>query len=254
MNRNPVDETMERAHVSGADPPQFSSVDPASLKSLVEHSSGLNLTAEEVDLGVNGSEVLWLFDHRPDGVEVTLFSADTHETAVQRMRNALSVISAPLDMLFISTLRLGQCTLEAVGGRGLILFVRGNVFIELVGMASSEELGKVAVEVDRFLKERETDPSSSIARPLIQLEQPSHRRVRTGETFEIVVAVAEVGWMTAHSHAMVAQLLEIDHSRAAFKFQAGVKGACDIRLMFSHEKTLQTATVTVHVEVVEGDA
>jgi hypothetical protein len=145
---DPVDKAMELAKVKDADPPRFSQVDPTGLKSLLESKAEMKLTLKDVDPRAKGSEAFWLFGNRPKAVEVTLFAADSHNTAVQAMRDKLTVVSAPLDTLFISTLRLGQRTLQGLGGRGFILFVRGNIFVQLLGLSSSEELGKVAVSVD----------------------------------------------------------------------------------------------------------
>jgi hypothetical protein len=251
MSSDLIGEVMELAKVEDADPPRFSQIDPISLKSLLERKSGMKLTVEEVDPRASGSEAFWLLGNRPAAVEVTLFSGNSHSDALQAMKDALDRFSAPLNLIFISRMHIGQYTLQAVGGRGNILFVRNNVFVQLVGLSSSKELGVVAEDVDGFLKERGKD-ADRIAHPRITHKQLPRHRVKIGESFEVAVAVAEVGWMTASTDAAVVQLLEVDPGRAVFKFYAGSEGTCDIRLSFAHEATLQTAVASVHVEVVEG--
>lgn len=247
---HPVDKAMERAKVKDADPPSFSLIDPSSLASLLQRKSGSKRTLENVEPRANGSRVTWLFGTRPKAVEVTLFAADSFKAAVQAMRDSLATVSAPLDKVFISTLRLGQRTLQGVGGRGFILFVRGNVFVRLVGLASSEELGKVAVDVDSFLKEKQTGSP-----PLPKIDQPNipSRQVAVGEDLEVVIEVVDAAWMTASVDASILQLLEVDTAHATFKFHAGSRGGVDVRFIFAHKHTLQTATATIHVDVVEDE-
>jgi hypothetical protein len=70
----------------------------------------------------------------------------------------------------------------------------------------------------------------------------------------VVIEVADVGWMSAFTNAAVVQLLEVDIAHTAFKFYATAAGSIDIELVFAHKETLQTATTTVHVEVIDDDA
>lgn len=252
FSMDPVDRAMERAKVPNADPARFSHIDPTTLKALLEQKSGLKLTFETAELGENKSEVQWNVGTPPDSVEMTLVVVDSHDGALARMRTTLRCVSAPLDVVVAQEMRLGQYSLQGVGGGGYILFVRDNIFIKLTGLATSTELGTIATEVDEFLKAREGG-RESIPSPRIVSPQTS-RRVKVGETFELVVEVADAGWMTAATDAAVVQLLEVDTANAAFKFYGTAEGTVDVRLVFAHKSTLQTTTATVHVEVVSNDA
>jgi hypothetical protein len=165
------------------------------------------------------------------------------------MRETLGCVSAPLDVVFVQTVALGQYSLQGVGGRGYALFIRGNVFVKLVGLASSAELCTIATAVDHFLQAREGSPES-IPGPRIAFPQAPSRQVGVGETFEMTVEVPDAGWMTACTNAAVVQLLEVDTVRATFKFYGTAEGTVDIRLVFAHQNTLRTTAVTVSVEVV----
>jgi hypothetical protein len=134
----------------------------------------------------------------PDAVEITLVVVDSHEAAIAGMRQSLSCISVPLDVAFAQTLPLGQYSLQGLGGGGYILFVRGNVFVKMTGLASCEELGVIAAEVNKFLKEREGG-FESLPKPRVP-ETPG-RVVRAGEIFELAVNVADAGSMAACTDA-----------------------------------------------------
>ena len=239
---------MELAKVKDADPALFPQINPTELKSLVGKTSGSKFTSDEVNAGEKGSDAVWLFGDRPKGVEITLFAADSHDTAVQSMKDALAAISAPLKELFESTLKLGQYTLNAVteAGLGLVLFVRGNVFIQLVGMASSKELGKVVVAVDGFLKKSEGKTGTV---PTITKPNSPARQLKLGEKITVTIDVKEAGWMSVYSDSMVLQLTKVEEKKATFEFCAGGKGKTEVKFVFAHEKSLQTATATMNVEV-----
>jgi hypothetical protein len=166
------------------------------------------------------------------------------------MKVALWSFSAPLHTIFAQKLCLGQFCLQGIAGNGRFLFVRGNVLVKLTGLANSEDLGRIAVEVDKFLADRHV-PVDSILGPRVSCEQISPRRVKVGETFEVVMDVVDVGWMTASANSMKVQLLEVDSSRGMFVFCAGSKGEVDIDMVFAHKSTLQTETATVRVEIFE---
>jgi hypothetical protein len=166
------------------------------------------------------------------------------------MRQALSCISAPLDVVFAQTAPLGQYSLQGIGGGGYILFVRGNIFVKMIGLASCEELGTIATEVDKFLKGREGS-RRSLPKPRIELPETPGLVVKVGETFEVAVKVADAASMTAFTDAGIVQLLEVDVANTTFKFHGTAAGVIDIRLVFAQKDTLQTATTTVHVEVID---
>jgi hypothetical protein len=245
---NPVDRAMERAKVANADHPRFSRIDPITLKSVLEQKSKLKLTSETVELGESGSELQLTLGTFPDAVEVTLVIVDSHEAAIAGMKETLSRISAPLDVVFAQTMPLGQYSLQGIGGGGYILFVRGNVYVKMTGLASCDELGVIAAEVDKFLKDREGG-FKSLPKPRVP-ETPD-RVVKAGETFEVAVKVADVGSMTALTYAGVVQLLEVDVENTTFKFHATAAGTVDVRLVFAHKDTLQTVTTTVHILVID---
>jgi hypothetical protein len=67
-------------------------------------------------------------------------------------------------------------------------------------MASSQKLGKVAVEVGHFLKEREGDPKGVPAPHIKHPERPS-RRLDIGEQVEVVIDVADARWMSVSAHS-----------------------------------------------------
>jgi hypothetical protein len=244
-----VDRAMERAKVTNADPARFSHIYPITLKYVLEQISKLKLTFQTVGLGETGSELQLTLGTFPDAMEVTLAIFDSHKAAITGMRQTLLCISAPLDVAFAQTIPLGQYSLQGVGGGGYILFVRGNVFVKMAGLTSCEELGMIAGEVDKFLKEKEGG-FTSLPKPRIECPEISGRVVKVGEIFEVAVEVADAGWMTAFTDAEIAQLLEMDGENATFKFYATAAGNFDIRLVFAHKDTLQTTTATVHVEVV----
>jgi hypothetical protein len=248
---DPVDRAIERAKVTDADPARFSHIYPVTLKSVLERISKLNLTSDTIELGESSSELEMTLGTLPDAVEVTLLIVDSHETAIAGMRQSLSCISVPLDVGFAQTLPLGQYSLQGIGGGGYILFVRGNVFVKMTGLASCEELGVIAAEVDKFLKDREGG-FKSLPKPHIP-EAPG-RVVKAGEIFELTIKVADVGSMAAFTDAGIVQLIEEDVENTTFKFYATAAGAIDIRLLFAHKDTLQTATATVHVEVIDDDS
>jgi hypothetical protein len=249
-SKDPVDSAIERAKVANADPPRLSRIDPTTLKSTLEQISNLKLTFETVELGETGSELQLTLGTFPDGVEVALTVVDSHEAAVAGMGRTLSSISAPLDVVFAQIFPLGQYSLQGIGGGGYILFVRGNVFVKLIGLTSCEELGVIAAEVDKFLKEREGD-SLSLLRPRVGVSGTRGRVVKVGEIFDVAVKVEDAGSMAAFTDAWIAQLLEVDLENGAFKFYATAAGIIDIRLVFAHKDTLQTTTVMVHVEVID---
>jgi hypothetical protein len=248
---NPIDRVMERAKVTNADPAHFSYIYPVTLKSMLEQKSKLELTFETVGLGESGSELQLTLGTFPDVVEVTLAIVDSHGAALARMKQAVFSISAPLDAAYEQTIPLGQYSLQGVGGGGYILFVRGNVFVKMTGLASCDELGVIATELDKFLKEREGG-FKSLSRSRIEFPEVPSRVVKEGETFEVTVKVTDAGSMTAFTDAGIAQLLEVDVQNATFKFYATAAGTVDIQLVFAHKDTLQTTTTMVHVEVI-GD-
>jgi hypothetical protein len=213
----------------------------------------LKLTFEIVELEETDSELQLTLGTFPDAVEVTLVIVDSHEAAVNRMRQTLSCISAPLDAVFARMIPLGQYSLQGIGGGGYILFVRGNVFVKMAGLASCEELSVIAAEVDRFLKEREGDPKS-LPKPRIEFPESPDYVVKAGETFEVAVKVADVGSMTAFTDAGIVQLLEVDMENVTFKFYGTAVGVVDIQLVFAQKDTLQTTKATVHVEVIEDNS
>jgi hypothetical protein len=242
---------MECAKVTNADLPRFCHIYPVTLKSVLERISKLKITFETIGLEESGSELQLSLGTFPDDVEVTLVIVDSHEATVTGMRQLLSCISAPLDVVFAQTIPLGQYSLQGIGGNGYILFVRGNVFVKMTGLASCDELGVIAAEVDKFLKEREGG-FEHLPKPRVP-EIPD-RVAKVGETFEVAVEVADVGSMTAFTDAGIVHLLGEDVKNAAFKFYATAAGTVDIRLVFSHQHTLQTATATVHVKVIDDDS
>jgi hypothetical protein len=213
----------------------------------LQQISKSKLTFETVGLAESGSELQLGFGTFPDAVEVTLAIVDSHEAAVTRMRRSLTYTSAPLDA---APIPFGQYSLQ--DGDSCILFVRGNVFVKITRSASCVELGTIAAEVDRFLKEREGD-LKSLSKPRVESSGAHDRVVKVGETFEVAVKVVYAGSMTAFTDVGIAQLLEVDAENGTFKFYATAAGVVDIRLVFAHKDTLQTTTATVRVEVV-GDS
>jgi hypothetical protein len=138
-----------------------------------------------------------------------------------------------LDVVFAQTLPLGHYSLQGIGGGGYILFVRGNVFVKMIGLASCEELGVIAAEADRFLEERKGDPKS-LPKPRVEFPETHSRVVKVGEIFEVAIKVADARSMTAFTNAVIVQLLEVDVENAAFKFYV--------------------TTATVQVEVIDDDS
>ncbi|KAF8584753.1 hypothetical protein K439DRAFT_1633284 [Ramaria rubella] len=221
---------MKRARVPHADPPRFSQVDPTGLKDLLERTMGAALTSEAVLPGEHRCEANWTFGSALGEVEVAVNVFDSHKAAVQSMRAALSYIFAPLKDVFVSTLALGQLTLEGVGGYGIIFFVRDNVFIKMKGLPSSEKLGDIAGPIDAFLKEKEKDRNQVPAPPMEPGDLPP-RQVQE-----------KAGCMAASTDMAIVQLLEVDKANATFKLFAVAAGKADIHMVFAHESTLQTTT------------
>jgi hypothetical protein len=250
---NPVDEAMERAKVANADHARFLHIDPTALKFVLEQKSELELTLETVELGEMSLEVQWCLGTLPDAVEVTLMVVKSHEAALAGMRQTLHCVSAPLDEVFAQTMPLGQYSLQGIGGDGYILFVRGNVFVKLTGLTSCEELGTIAIEVDKFLKAKEVG-FESLSNLRVEFLDTPGRVVKAGEIFEVAVKVADIGWTTAFTNVEVAQLLEVDMANTTFKFYGVAAGMVDIQLVFAQKDTLQTTTATVHVEVIDDDS
>jgi hypothetical protein len=243
---DPVEKALNLATVENADPPRFSQIDPTLLKSNLETKIGSKVNYEYVTPGEEGSEVMWGFGPPPEGVEVALHARGSHGAALRAMKDKLHTISAPLDSLFVP-IRIGQRGLKAVGPRGLVYFVRNNVFVCLSGRGSSEELGEVTDEIDKYLKEREGD-IDSVPRPRLASALPD-RQVKLGETFEIKIDAPDVGWVHPISDPTFAQLIETDLAQKAFKFHAGTKGTTVIKFVLTHHKSLQSSTVTVRVVV-----
>jgi hypothetical protein len=194
---------------------------------------------------MNGSYAYWRFDSGSHAVELNATVLKLHEAAVEAMRATVQSIQAPLDIVLAQKLRLGQRSLSGVGGTGFILFVCGNVFVRLEGLDNSEELGKIATDLDGFLKEREGD-SKDVPSPSIP-ELPQQEAV-VGTFFKISVNVADVGYMTAVSDASIVQLIEVEQEHATFEFFANAPGNAEVQLVFVHADTLQVATAVVHVE------
>lgn len=169
-----LDRAMDRAIVENADPPRFLHIDSTAFISLLEQKSGLKLKSAQVLARRDSHEMYLDFGIHLHTVEVTLFTGNSHNTALCRMREAVGSISAPLDGVY-APICLGQHALQAVGGYGYILFVRDNIFIELVGLASSEELSKIAVDADEFLKGGEG-----------VIESPRIAQGKVGEEFKVV--------------------------------------------------------------------
>jgi hypothetical protein len=121
----------------------------------------------------------------------------------------------------------------------------------MTGLASCEELGVIATKLDKFLNDKEGD-FKSLPKPHVP-EAPS-RVVKAGDIFEMAVKVADIGSIAAFTDAGIVQLIEEDVKNATFKFYATATGVIDIRLVFAHKDTLQTATAIVHVEVIDSDS
>lgn len=262
---DPVDDAMDRAKVPNADPPRLARVDPSALKPLLERKTSASLKYEKVDPRANGSELQWTFGTSPHDVDVTMGVFDAPDAAVHSMRDALGCISAPLDKVLVSKLHLGQRTLQGAGGPGYILFVRDNIFVTLRGMASSDELGAVAVEIDGHFKARQGDTRQQVPGPVIGRKPFEEHQVQVGSKFEVAIEVQHAGWMTAVVNSVAIQLLEVDKAHAKFTFYAVSPGTTEVRFVFVQETTLQTAITSVkivvvghesaeHAEVVLGEA
>jgi hypothetical protein len=243
---DPVEKTFNLATVENADPPRFSQIEPTLLKSRLETKIGSKVRYEYITPGEHGSEIQWGFGTPPEGVEIGLHATGSHGEALHAMKNKLHSISAPLESLFVP-IRIGQRGLKAVGPRGLIYFVRHNIFVNLSGKSSSEELSEIAEEIDKYLKEREGD-IDSVPRPRLGSSLPD-RRVELGETFDITLDAPDVGWVHPISDSTFAQLVETDIEHKSFKFHAGSKGTTVIKFILTHHKNLQNSTVTTQVVI-----
>jgi hypothetical protein len=189
--KDPLDTVMNCARVEGAKPPRFSRIDPDSLISLLEKDIG-SLTFKHIMPNTDGSHAQWNFGAQPNDVEVNLVVVDSHEAALEAMRDMLSCVSAPLDEVFHQNIPLGQYSLQ---GTEHVLFIRGNVFVTLTGLPSSAKLGDIAKSVDSFLEKREGDIDTVPVPTLVQ-KPPPIGPLTIGQEFEIAVKVKDAQWMT----------------------------------------------------------
>ncbi|KDQ52224.1 hypothetical protein JAAARDRAFT_485542 [Jaapia argillacea MUCL 33604] len=250
-----VEETLDRAKVENSDPPRFTRVHYNSLQRSVVQKLSIDLATQNVEPSEYGSRSYWRLGGEAGVVEVELVIAESHEVAVDAMRQVLSCISAPLDIIFPSNAGLGQRSLSGVGGRGYILFVRDNAFVTIQGLGSSEALKGAATLVDEFLKAAEVDGGGRVDGPIFRGGVPSDqppRKVTLGEIFEVVVPVDDAGWMEASTDIGMVQLVGIDRERATFKFHAAGEGSTEIVLVFIHGETMKTTSTKVAIEILPG--
>ncbi|KDQ55476.1 hypothetical protein JAAARDRAFT_195846 [Jaapia argillacea MUCL 33604] len=243
-----VELAVDRAKVDKSDPPHLTRVNYNSLQKAMVQKLGINLTTQSVQSSSQGSRSYWRLGSDSSMVEIELHVTETPDAAVGAMQEALSCVSAPLDVIFPSNSGLGQCSLSGVGGRGYILFVRDNVFVTLQGMASSEDLKEIAGFVDQSLKDDEVDVGVQLEAPILRGEVQG-RQVKSGEIFEVTAPVEKAGWMDASVDLRMIQLINVDREHATFKFHAAGEGSTEIQLVFIHEDTMQTTSIKVAIEI-----